>query len=140
MALQFLKVPISHMATHMVFVSYTLSLLPESLSPAPCYFLCNYISLTGGVTTEEDFNSIRGLALAGPRYRNRETLLFSLILLIIPQMPANSGKVLKFIASSWNTSGLWNSICGLHYKYGNSFECSEPSFRSWCSTFPVIVN
>ena len=119
----------SHGFTHGFCKLYFVSVARILITSSMLFSRHQYVSLTGGVTTEEDFNSVRGLALAGPTYRNREALLFSLTLIIL-QLPANSGKALKFIASSWNTSGLCNSICGLHYKHGNSFECLETSFSS----------
>lgn len=59
-----------------------------------------YVSLTRGVTTEEDFNSIRGLALAGSRFSLREAFLFSHTILITPQLPSNLGRFLKFTVRS----------------------------------------
>lgn len=111
----------SHGFTHGLCKLYFVSVARILVIFSMLFSLHLYISLTERATTEEDFNFIRSLALAEPWYRNRRLSFFSLTLLITPQLPANSVKVLKFITSSWNASGLWNLICGLHYKYGKLY-------------------
>lgn len=140
-ASQFLKMPISHMVSHMIFVRCILSSASRILVTSMLFSLHLYLSDHTEIPTEEDLNSHweSDISRAQIYYRIREALRFSLIFLVPPQLPAHLGKVLTFIACSCNNTDLWNSICDLHHKYGKNFEGNR-SFPSWCCILLIIIS